>query len=401
MRTLIILVLCVQTFIGKSEITVSDSILLTKNLIILSSEWDDASVQICNEILEKDEYSTEDWSLYFNNYFTHFPLTDHLRNYLGYPIFLWLNIQTHQKLQHALAPICLEQLDSLYQLPNLGQTLGTSTPLRQDIFNFSFLLDDIVFSDNTTFSASDREQIDASIVSMVGKSRWLKRNLNISAVTYPYVAPAALVLHSILLHLRPLNDSRLSFIGSLLQLPQVYKKVLSEHQVLLADNNSMSAADITFVEKLLSSVPAEIHDLHLLSNNDYNYASGQQIVNISLHLPAVNVFSTVGGYIENGFASDVPSWFVDGFALVAAHELNHRVDPDYIYKNENYASRREQLLDQAAGNDLNFLRSTVGSDYFLQNPQEFFPSIANIYLANTERTLDLALSRWNKGYKEL
>ena len=40
------------------------------------------------------------------------------------------------------------------------------------------------------------------------------------------------------------------------------------------------------------------------------------------------------------------------------------------------------------------------NDFFINAPQEFFASIANQYFANSKHTLDLALTRFENGYKE-
>ena len=58
------------------------------------------------------------------------------------------------------------------------------------------------------------------------------------------------------------------------------------------------------------------------------------------------------------------------------------------------------MLDQAGFEDLNYLRSNVGGEFFQNAPQEFIASIANLWFCSTEHTLNLALQRFENGYIE-
>ena len=235
---------------------------------------------------------------------------------------------------------------------------------------------------------------------IIGRKPLLRRNHTIDPSKQPYVAILALKLHSILVRFKPLDAARVDYISSILKLPRSYSNLLLRHSLFVGDNNRMSSADLNYLDTLLTNIPKSIHKLRLLTNVDYFFTNDQQRISNIYYLPAVNVFGTVGGYQENGFPDDIAGYSVDGFAIVAGHELNHRVDPDYIYMDPIYYARRTQLLTQAGTVDLNYLRSTLGGQFFQTNPQEFFASISNQYLANTERTLELGIKRFKDGYKE-
>lgn len=123
--------------------------------------------------------------------------------------------------------------------------------------------------------------------------------------------------------------------------------------------------------------------------------------------PMVNIFGTkIGISQENGFPSDVLPHFSDVFGLVAAHEISHVVDAFSVEGCPRTSSsctptpfraRKQSLLEQAGDNDLKYLRSMFGGQFFQNAPQEFFASISNQYFASTRRTLDLAIQRLNTG----
>ena len=67
-------------------------------------------------------------------------------------------------------------------------------------------------------------------------------------------------------------------------------------------------------------------------------------------------------------------------------------------------SRETQLIAQAGREPLQYLRSMCvnpdGDSVFPDAPQEFFASISNEYFIDSWHTLDLALNRFGRGYKE-
>ncbi|HMA62891.1 MAG TPA: FlgD immunoglobulin-like domain containing protein, partial [bacterium] len=126
----------------------------------------------------------------------------------------------------------------------------------------------------------------------------------------------------------------------------------------------------------------------------------QEEENVSKYSGGINTFATIGGYRENPYPADISSDYIDGFSVVVAHETNHRVDPDYIYINEDLNSRRKQLVEQAGYVDKQYLRSNVGAEYFQNAPQEFIASISNQWFCSSEHTLELGLQRYEEGYSE-
>lgn len=154
-------------------------------------------------------------------------------------------------------------------------------------------------------------------------------------------------------------------------------------------NSSLAIADV-FTVSMFVRAPDENRDLHSSSW-------------------MINIFGgRIGESSENGFPADVERYEADLFSLVAVHELNHVIDISHVEgcarqhvacSPGELASRKKILLGRAGHETNQYLRSMFGS-FFQTAPQEFFASISNQYFANTERTLQLALKRFDAGFRE-
>jgi len=119
----------------------------------------------------------------------------------------------------------------------------------------------------------------------------------------------------------------------------------------------------------------------------------------------VNIFGgKVGTSLGNPFPPDISPVTSDGFSETAVHEFNHVVDGLYVVEDSDRKAWRERLLTQAGTDPLQYLRSMFvnpdGTSVFPQGPQEFFASISNQYFTDSWHSFDLALQRFNKGYRE-
>jgi hypothetical protein len=76
------------------------------------------------------------------------------------------------------------------------------------------------------------------------------------------------------------------------------------------------------------------------------------------------------------------------------------VDAYSVSRNQSLRERRDELIRRAGENHMNYLRSMLPDGFFVSAPQEFFASIANQWFSDTNLTLRLALTRFDKGYKE-
>ena len=384
-----------------SQLSKNDTDTLTKHLLILSAKWDSYSVNTSNTIFAKSNYSDKDLNIYFNNFFEKNKISTDLYNYLIYPTVFWLGAPVNQKIQKALFPVLINSIDSIYnKIPSFPSILKTNDSIRNDINNKTSLLGNITAKKFSLLNDVEISEIDLKLISLINRSSFLKRDRKFDVDSFAYVAKIATNIHEILIRNRNLDRTRIDLLINTIKLPVNYASIFTKHNLFISDNNSMSTSDLIFLDSLLSFVPKQIHNLRLMTHSGYLYSNNQSQIDGRYNIEAVNVLSTVGGFNENGFPNEVDPYFGDGFSLIASHELNHRIDPDYIYINPKRNNRRVELIKQAGNIKLNYLRSMFDDTFFTTNPQEFIASISNQYLTNSELTLKLALKRFDLGYKE-
>lgn len=388
--------------ISHANISQADHDALFIHLKILESGWVQNSVNVCNTILPKSEYTWEDWVIFFNEYYASNHFTDGLDSYIGYPMFYWFDSSVHYKLQLSHKIVFQNRLNNTLSVGNLDILLKDSVVNRKELFWMLKYLGRFTFKGLSVLADSSKNSVINECEGWVNAyPTYYKRTSTVSCSTSPYRALIGLQLHSILMGYEQLTPNRINYLVYLFGLSGRYASLMQRHQLYVADNNKMSTADLNYLDSILTYIPDTLTDLRLLSGIDYYYCAGQDRIDIENRISAVNTFSTIGGYNENSFPSDITPMYIDGFSVVVAHEINHTLDPDYIYKNPILTYRRSQLLQRAGSNDMQYLRSWAGSGSFFQNsPQEFVASIANQWFCSSEHTLQLGLTRFDSNYKE-
>ena len=178
-------------------------------------------------------------------------------------------------------------------------------------------------------------------------------------------------------------------------------RLFETYNLLLLDNSALTPSQLAVIENLLALIPRELHDSQAIGVVEllgefpaeiswWDLFSGK---GAEINIPAVEP----GAVVETPFPPDVPQSEADLFLSVLAHELNHVVDAFHVQMTSR--ATRDRLLAEASCDPQNFLRSTFPPCFFATAPQEFFASIANIWFADTERTLDLAIRRFNAGWR--
>ncbi|MGE3167138.1 MAG: dockerin type I repeat-containing protein, partial [Planctomycetota bacterium] len=196
----------------------------------------------------------------------------------------------------------------------------------------------------------------------------------------------------------PLTPARIAQISTLGQLTGQRLDLFEEYGLLLLDNDFLDAAQIALIAQMRAGIPVGLGPLHGISVRDY---LGMPPVSIDLggaeH--GVNIFGfDIGQVSENPFPVDVPPYVADTYSSALAHELNHIVDAVVVVEaGGDLLARRDQLIADAGTDALNYLRSVIPDGFFVNAPQEFFASISNQYINDSERTLDLGLVRLLNG----
>ncbi|MGQ9847103.1 MAG: VPS10 domain-containing protein, partial [Bacteroidales bacterium] len=214
----------------------------------------------------------------------------------------------------------------------------------------------------------------------------------------------------------PLNYSKKLTILNTLSLDGTYKEIFEKHNVLILDNHMLPKENLIFLDNLLDSLLYGLHQLkfimigkdlgvpieglYILSPDERKliYDMGASFATVNKAGYAIDLWdlSVNDGY-ENPFPEDVISWNVPYFCGAAGHELTHIID---FNLSGTLRAEREKLLKQAGNDHMNYLRSITEDGFFVKNPAEFLASIGNQWFTNTWNTLNLAIVRLNKNYKE-
>ena len=112
----------------------------------------------------------------------------------------------------------------------------------------------------------------------------------------------------------------------------------------------------------------------------------------------------VGGVPENPFPQDGPGVSADGFCLSSIFMLHFSLCDRALAERPALRAERDSLVRRAGKEPMQYLRSMFvqsdGSSLFVEYPVGLLPSLSQQYFADTWRMLDLALSRFDRGWKE-
>jgi hypothetical protein len=86
-KYILLLFFIVLAGMAKASLTPQDHDTLFVNLQKLSTGWVQYSVNQCNSIFSKSQYTWQDWTEFFNDYYTSNLFTNDLESYMTYPLF--------------------------------------------------------------------------------------------------------------------------------------------------------------------------------------------------------------------------------------------------------------------------------------------------------------------------
>ena len=381
---------------------------LTSDLQAMSKAWVQESVETANKTLWKPEYSRDHWREFFATYFENNPFTEALRNYLQYPVFGWGPESARLEIQEGIA-IPLEQLVVRLVKPR-GKKLEAA--LNSDPVHLETLCKATLFLNSLArskvLSQETRERLYRFHLETIAGCRGLRTRYVIDIAKYPYLGRIRGQFYMNLvdfalpdvtdpkaLTLRTLSGEKKEEIARVIGLRKQKLVIWKKHAVLVIDNNGLDAKQLSAIDRLLDLVPAQLHNLGVVTVRDL---LGKDVDWYGHVVQGVNIGGIkIGKVKENGFPDDVAAHGSDLFWGIWVHEFNHVVDAYYVGHDNPY---RKHLIEQAGNVPMNYLRSMFPGDTFPKAPQEFFASISNQYFANSLRTLELGLVRFDKGIKE-
>ncbi|MEM7203504.1 MAG: hypothetical protein AAF628_24785 [Planctomycetota bacterium] len=203
----------------------------------------------------------------------------------------------------------------------------------------------------------------------------------------------------------PLDAARLAEVETALGIndaavPPTYGTLLADHGMLLLDNRGFSAAHWDSIVDHMELIVGVPRDLERMTSIDEwsTTASERSMPIVGL---GVNVFGAASiGSQENQFPPGFPARSVPTFSSTVVHEVAHVVDSYMSRNSTQFAATKAALLTAAGLDDLNYLRSQVGAQFFQSAPQEFVASLANQWCTGSIHTLRLGLQRFTGGRQE-
>jgi hypothetical protein len=238
----------------------------------------------------------------------------------------------------------------------------------------------------------------------------LKRSVTLSPGTHPYYAThkmhyylAALGLVKTEIDKYPaFTESSKSQFAEALDLDGGVLRLWNEFDVLLLDNNFSNAAQQQAIYDLLSVVPRDLHNTSSITMYvpigyvpPFEFSEGYFPFRPQLGINIGEFDVAVGE--ENSFPMDGPVGLISPFMGVLAHELTHVIDAYTVQLDDRLNARRAMLLEDAGRESLNYLRSMFGDTKFQDEPQEFIASIGNQWFTDSEKTIQLGLTRFDNG----
>jgi len=374
---------------------------LTESLQILSTGWVQEHVSRANTILTKAEYTAADWQEFFGEYFSTNPFNNNLRDYLGYPVFWWFEDDVHLKLQTGLTLPLQTVIQTILaeHAADLGSALAADDNLRQTLFNTHRFFNDMF--NYGVIDESVKTEIYNFYTAHVNTYPHLwKSTVTIDTAAQPCVASVRAQIFANLGDALTLTTERKVEIAQTIELSGTYAVLWEDYTVLILDNNGLDQAQLDVIDVYMGALPAGIHDLRYMTVNYFLGNEGVYSEWLAASAAVNTVESKVGEWSENGFPEDVSPVYTDGFSLFLVHEVNHRTDVTFSRNYPDLAQRRDDLISAAGTDHMNYLRSMVEDGFYVDAPQEFFAEIANQWFANSARTLELGLVRWENGYKD-
>lgn len=377
-----------------------DHTLMTTHLQILSTGWDQDSVDICNTIVAKPEYDANDWITFFTDYFDTNPLTYELWEYLGYPAFWWFGEDVHLKLQEGLIAAMLVRIDdTMAQHGNqLSQALVADENLRETFVNAHRFMNEIAHL-GVVGEARKQELYNYYVNYVQDWPHYWKKSSTIDVKETPYIAALAAQVQANLRDLLPLTPTRKAHIATVIDLQGQYLDLWDDFSLLIFDNNGLDQAQLDFIYNYVTAIPGPLFHLKGISVNDFLGNTGD--TQLPVLLRNVNICGTpIGSETENPFPEDVAPVYCDGFIALVSHEINHSVDAEYASEQQHLRNRVRELVEQAGQPRMNYLRSMLPDGFFYEAPQEFLASIANQWFCDSTHTVQLGLARFANGYRE-
>jgi hypothetical protein len=394
--------LCLGTA-SQAALSLEDDEKLAAALEVLAQSADGEAGSVAAQIYAKPGYESADFEEFLSSFFSDHWLTEPLYHALAPQALTSPSEETRKRLQEALGSALVGSIDTSFRarLPDhLGPALVSDPALFEHLRTSLWLLADLAW-EGDRLSSFSRRALTTRLARLIGTYPGvLRQEVKIDVVAQPRVAALRAQLFKILRDL-PTPFDPAAFVADT-GFTGAHAQIVRRHGVLVLDNQGFDTRQLDAIDQVLTAIPSSLHRITHISQYDLLGTRIDDRIEVPLHgSPGVNLFATpVEGGHGNAFPPDIEPKQDRFFCAVLQHELNHGVDELSVSKNPRFSQRRDELIRRAGTDPSRYLRSTVPPGFFRDQPQEFFASIANMYLSESAHTLDLALKRLQEGQPE-
>ncbi len=389
---------------GAGGLSASDRTALINALDVIAYNWVQTSVDQANAVLMSGPYSAAAYEAFFTEYFVTLgrPWTNGIRNYIGYPVFFWAPAPQRTLLQEGLTRAAWKKLDGLATAlgNNVGPALAADSGIRETLFSVGAFF--------TAFESS------LSLIAPQMRGYWVARLAELvaahptilgasptfSGTTQPYLAAYRAQTWMALADVRPLDACAANGIASTLGLTGTRATLMTKNGVLLHDNNALPQSTLTAISSLVDAFPTPLVVFgHVVQADSLNNVAPTNVGFGSRgEVGITNV--APGTQLENPFPAEVAAVSTDTWLEGLLYSAHFSIQRELIDANPVRASRRDALIARAGTTDKQFLRSMTGAAFFQSYPSTLIPSTSLQYWTDSARTLDVALVRFDAGFKE-
>jgi len=188
------------------------------------------------------------------------------------------------------------------------------------------------------------------------------------------------------------SGSQEASVGTLVRLPDRMRTFWQNTGVFLFDNGALSGAQAASLDSLMRSFPSNLHEIMaLVAAEAYGLDPGLPGLVVAGQLVAVPPIAIDVETDPEEFVIGGPSPVAPDFTATAGANVFRAVQVVQFARRPHLALRRDAILARSGARDVSYLRRRVAPEGFLDNPSEFLPMTAYLWLINSEAAFRMGM----------
>jgi hypothetical protein len=188
------------------------------------------------------------------------------------------------------------------------------------------------------------------------------------------------------------SGSQEASVGTLVRLPDRMRTFWQNTGVFLFDNGALSDAQAASLDSLMRSFPSNLHEIMaLVAGEAYGLDPGLPGLVVAGQLVPI---PPIAMDVETGpdeFVIRGPSPIAPDFTATAGANVFRAVQVVQFARRPYLALRRDAILARSGTRDVSYLRRGIAPEEFLDDPSEFLPMTAYLWLINSEAAFRMGM----------